>query len=480
MIVEQEKRAFSVASPSAREAIEAVSTEFEPFGEEILSEDPLGWPGYEEKLALTREKIGEGESVVTGEGYVGETPVVIVAFDFRFFGGSVGEATGRKIVEAFARARESRRTVVSLVATGGSRMQEGMRSLIQLQKIADACASARAEGIAHVSVVRHPTTGGIWASLASSADFIIGVKEAAVSFGGTRVRDPGEADDAFTTAGKLASGFMDLEAEAEEVPGALETVVGLLTSEGAGQLSPPEVPRALGYARLPKEAWASVMRARRPQRPKAEAYLDDYFEYRMEISGDRVGGVDRGMLCGFGSRNGETIAFAAQNGTANTAAGFRTVRRLLQLAGRLQMPVLTIIDTPGAGNRVKDEREGVGTAIAELFGTVAGLNVPITSLVIGEGGSGGALALAAPDNLWITPDGYFAVIAPEGAAAIVEKDRTKAREISEHMKLTPQDLVRLGVVRGVAPHRRRPARAIRMSYDAVRRWVRNRSGKERE
>jgi len=221
------------------------------------------------------------------------------------------------------------------------------------------------------------------------------------------------------------------------------------------------------------------MRARRPQRPKAEAYLDDYFEYRVEISGDRVGGVDGGMLCGFGSRHGETIAFAAQNGTANTAAGFRTARRLMQLAGRLQMPVLTIIDTPGAGNRVKDEREGVGTAIAELFGTVAGLNVPITSLVIGEGGSGGALALAAPDNLWITPDAYFAVIAPESAAAIIEKDRSKAREISGRMKLTPQDLVRLGVVRGIAPHRRRPARAIRMSYDAVRRWVRNRSGKER-
>jgi acetyl-CoA carboxylase carboxyl transferase subunit beta len=109
---------------------------------------------------------------------------------------------------------------------------------------------------------------------------------------------------------------------------------------------------------------------------------------------------------------------------------------------------------------------------------VADLSVPITSLVVGEGGSGGALALAAPENLWITPDAYFAVIAPESAAAIVEKDRSKAREISERMKLTPQDLMEIGVVRGVAPHRRRPARAIRMSYDAVRRWVGKR-GRER-
>ena len=480
MIVEQEERTFSVASPSAREAIGAVSTKFEEFGEEVSSRDPLGWPGYEDQLARARERSGERESVVTGETYVGGTPVVILAFDFRFLGGSMGEATGRKIVDAFERARESRRAVVSLVATGGARMQEGMRSLIQLQKIADACMSAHSEGIPHVSVVRDPTTGGAWASLAANADFLIGVKGAAVSFAGSRIREEESTDDAFTATGKHRDGFIDLEVEAEEVPGALETVVGLLSPDETGPLAPPEVPRALGYARLPREAWASIMRARRPQRPKAEAYLDDYFEHRVELSGDRAGGVDGGMLCGFGRRDGgRTIAFVAQNGTANTAAGFRTARRLMELAERLQKPVLTIIDTPGAGNRAADEREGIGTAIAEMFCAVADLSVPITSLVIGEGGSGGALALAAPDNLWITPDGYFAVIAPESAAAIVEKDRSKAREISEHMKLMPQDLVELGVVRGVAPHRRRPARALRMSYDAFRRWVRDRSRKER-
>lgn len=480
MIVEQEKQVYSVASPSAREAIGAVSTEFEEFGVETFSRDPLGWPGYEDQLSRAREKSGEGESVITGGARVGETPVVVIAFDFRFFGGSMGEATGQKIVEAFERARESRRAVVSLVATGGARMQEGMRSLVQLQRIADACMGAREDGIPHISVLRNPTTGGVWASLASSADFIIGVKGAAVSFAGSRVRDAGEAADDFTTAGKLQAGFVDAEAEAGEMPALLEEVVGLLSPDGEGPLAPPGVPRALGYARLPKEAWAAVMRARRPQRPQAEAYLDDYFEYRVNISGDRVGGVDAGMLCGFGRRDGRTIAYAAQNGTANTAAGFRTAKRLLELAEQFQMSVLTIIDTPGAGNGAKDEREGVGTAIAELFCTVAGLSVPITSLVIGEGGSGGALALAAPDNLWITPDGYFAVIAPEGAAAIIEKDRTKARQVSEHMKLRPQDLVELGVVRGVAHHKRRPARALRMSYDAVRKWVRNRSsGKER-
>lgn len=471
MIVEQERRISSVASPSAREAIDAVSTGFTEFEDARLPENPLGWPGYEDSLARAAEKSGESESVLVGEAWVGEVSVVVISFDFRFLGGSIGEAAGSRIVAAFERARESRRPVVSLVATGGARMQEGMCSLVQLQRIADACMRARTAGVPHISVLRNPTTGGVWASMASTADYIIGIEEAAVSFAGSRVREAGDEADDFTSAGKLAAGFIDTEIEAEEVRQTLESAVSLLAPGEERTLAPPELPRALGYTRPPKGAWASVLRARSPERPRAEAYLDDYFESRVEISGDRNGGVDEGMLCGFGLRNGHTIAYAAQNGTANTAAGFRTARRLMQLAERFGMPVLTLIDTPGASNGARDEQEGVGTAIAELFCAVANLGVSIISLVIGEGGSGGALALAAPDNLWITPDGYFAVIAPESAAAIVEKDRDRAEEVSERMKLTPGDLVELGVVRGLAQRRHR-AKRIRMSYDAVRSWVR--------
>ena len=162
------------------------------FKEEVVSEDPLSWPGYEEQLTRARQKSGEKEAVITGEAQVGGTPVVAIAFDFNFLGGSMGEAVGNKICEAFARAKESRSVVVSLIATGGARMQEGMRSLVQLQRIADACTRARAEGVPHVSVLRNPTTGGVWVSLAATADFLIGIKGAAISFAGSRVR---EGDD---------------------------------------------------------------------------------------------------------------------------------------------------------------------------------------------------------------------------------------------------------------------------------------------
>jgi acyl-CoA carboxylase subunit beta len=450
MSAEEESRSDTVASSSAREAIRAVAYGFEEFAEKIVSEDPLGWPGYKEQLARAREKSGETEAVITGEAHIGKTPVIIIAFDFNFLGGSMGEAVGAKVVEAFARARESCRIVVSLIATGGARMQEGMRSLVQLQRIAHACAHARAEGVPHVSVLRHPTTGGVWVSLAASADFLIGVKGAMVSFAGSRVRDENDEGEPFTSTGKHRRGFIDMELEAKDVPEHLATVVSLLSPLGEGPVKPPELPAALGRVSPPEEAWDSVERARSSTRPHATAYLDDYFEERVRISGDRLGGVDESMLCGFGRRKGRTIAYAAQCGAPNSAAGFRTAKRLLDLAQRLRLPVLTLVDTPGAENGEKDEREGVGTAIAELFCTVASSSVPMTSLVIGEGGSGGALAVAAPDNLWITPDGYFAVIAPESAAAILEHDASQAEEISEDMQLMPQDLVRLGVVRGIA------------------------------
>src|SRR5215212_4583480 len=337
MSAEQEGPSFTVASRSAREAIRMVAEGFEEFGKGIVSEDQLDWPGYEEQLARAREKSGEKEAVITGEARIGETPVVIIAFDFNFLGGSMGEAAGAKIVEAFVRAREARRVVVSLIATGGARMQEGMRSLIQLQRIADACARARAEGIPHVSVLRSPTTGGVWVSLAASADFLIGVKGAAVSFAGSRVRDDKEdEDEAFASSGKLRRGFIDMELEAEDVPERLATVVALLSPVRETSPDPPELPAALGRLEPPEEAWDSVERARSLARPHATAYLDNYFEKRVGISGDRVGGVDEGMLCGFGRRKGRTIAYAAQCGASNSAAGFRTAKRVRGLAERVR------------------------------------------------------------------------------------------------------------------------------------------------
>lgn len=212
-----------------------------------------------------------------------------------------------------------------------------------------------------------------------------------------------------------------------------------------------EPPAALGRAAPPATGWDAVTLARDPRRPRAEAYLDAYFTSRESVNGDRAGGTDPGTLCGFGTRDGRTVAYAAQCGTATLPAGYRTAARLIRLADRLGLPVLTLIDTPGAANDAEAERAGAGAAIADLFAAVASARVPVTSLLIGEGGSGGALALAAPGNTWATPDSYFSVIAPELATAILKRPPEETRATAGQLKVRPQDLVSLGVIRGIVP-----------------------------
>ncbi|GAA4668834.1 carboxyl transferase domain-containing protein [Streptomyces chumphonensis] len=407
---------------------------------------PLGWAGYGQALARARDRTGEQEAVVCGTGRVGGVQAVLISFDFGFLGGSLGQRTGDLLEHAHVRARALGLPVVSLIATGGSRMQEGMRALSQLHRVARQSALTRADGLAQVAVVRDPATGGGWATLGAGADVVLALPGAQVGFAGSRVR-PADADPAaYSAEGQRATGHVD----GIVAPGDLRTAVGrwlgLLTRPAAGPARPPA---ALGDARLPASGWAAVRGARAARRPRADAYLDAHFGVREELSGDRCGGVDAGVRCGFGERSGRTVAYAAQLGTPTRPAGFRTVARLIRLAGRLGTPVLTLVDTPGAANDAAAERAGAGPAIAECFAAVAESPVPVTTLVIGQGGSGGALALAAPGRTWVTPDSYFSVIGPEWAAAILKRSPAEVPRTADELRVRPQDLVALGVVEGI-------------------------------
>ncbi|WP_107118962.1 carboxyl transferase domain-containing protein [Streptomyces bungoensis] len=408
---------------------------------------PLGWDGYDASRARAADRTGEEESVVCGTARVHGTEAVLIAFEFGFLGGSLGERTGDRLEAAYTYAREHRLPVVPLIATGGSRMQEGMLALTQLQRVARQSALTREAGLAQVAVLRDPTTGGGWATLGAGADVILALPGAQVGFAGSRVRPPDADPSAYTAEAQVAAG----SADAVVPPGDLRETLGLwlrLLTGSAGEAGPPH---ALGATALPGTGWEAVTRARSPERPRARAYLDAFFSRRVAISGDRCGGTDPdGVLCGFGERDGRTVAYAAQTGAATRPAGYRTAARLIRLADRLGVPVLTLVDTPGAANDAEAERQGAGAAIAEVFGAVAAARVPVTTLVIGEGGSGGALALAAPGNTWVTPDGYFSVIAPELAAAILKRPVSEIEATAGQLRLRPQDLVELGVVRGIA------------------------------
>ena len=446
---------MTAARLTAREAIALVTDAFDelPHRERHFAPDaPLGWPGYDALRARAAERTGEAESVVCGTASVEGTRAVLIAFEFGFLGGSLGERTGDRIEGAYMYARQHRLPVVPLVATGGSRMQEGMLALTQLQRVARQSALLREAGLPQIAVLRDPTTGGGWATLGAGADVTLALPGAQVGFAGSRVR-PADADPAaYTAEAQVAAGSADAVVPAKELRETLGRWLRLLTAPSD---EPAPVPDALGASDLPATGWDAVRRARSPERPRAARYLDAYFTDRVAISGDRCGGADPdGMLCGFGSHGGRTVAYAAQTGAATRPAGYRTATRLIRLADRLGIPVLTLVDTPGAANDAEAERQGAGPAIAELFGAVATARTPLTTLVIGEGGSGGALAAAAPGRTWATPDSYFSVIAPELAAAILKRPPQEVETTAGQLRIRPQDLEELGVIRtgdGQAP-----------------------------
>ncbi|MFI1535917.1 carboxyl transferase domain-containing protein [Streptomyces anandii] len=443
---------------TARQAIALVTDDFtelaDPSGKS-KPDGPLGWRGYDTARARAAERTGEHESVVCGTANLGGTRAVLISFEFGFLGGSLGERTGDRLESAHAHARAHRLPVVPLVATGGSRMQEGMLALTQLQRVARQSALTRAAGLPQIAVVRDPTTGGGWATLGAGADVVLALPGAQTGFAGSRVR-PADADPAaYTAEAQFAAGSADAIVPPGELRATLSLWLRLLTTPSATEAPPPHALPTPGDGTrptLPATGWEAVRRARDDGRPRAERYLDAYFERRADISGDRCGGRDDGVLCGFGEREGRTVAYAAQTGTATRPAGYRTAARLVRLADRLAIPVLTLVDTPGAANDAEAERQGAGPAIADLFAAVAEARTPITTLVIGEGGSGGALALAAPGNTWATPDSYFSVIAPELAAVILKRPPEQAPATADELRVRPQDLLALGVVRGIAGH----------------------------
>ncbi|NGN66133.1 acetyl-CoA carboxylase [Streptomyces sp. A7024] len=439
--------------PTARDLIASVTDHFTELTVPPTpqpADGPLGWPGYDTQRTRAAARTGETESVVCGTARIGGVDTTLIAFEFGYLGGSLGERTGDRLEAAFTRARELRTPVVSLIATGGSRMQEGMRALIQLRRIAEQSAHTRAAGLPQVAVAYDPTTGGGWATLGAGADVTLAVPGAQIGFAGSRVRPPDADPAAYTAEDQHAHGHVDAVVPQDDLPQELARWLRLLTNPSREPADPPHALTGDGTSRPTGSGWTAVLRARAAERPRAGAYLDAYFTHRVTLSGDRCGGTDDGVTCGFGDHPTHgTIAYAAQLGTATRPEGYRTIARTIRLADRLRIPVLTLVDTPGAANDTEAERRGAGPAIAEVFAAVAESRTPITTLVIGEGGSGGALALTAPGRTWLTPDSYFSVIAPELATAILKRPPTATESTADDLRLRPQDMVDLGLAEGV-------------------------------
>ncbi|MEU5553078.1 acetyl-CoA carboxylase carboxyltransferase subunit alpha [Micromonospora sp. NPDC047793] len=446
---------------------------FQPLSDRAAEVDPIGFVDvlpYPHRLTAARADTGLPEAVLCGTATVGRYRCALAVMDFRFLGGSLGCAVGELITRTAEEALAAGVPLVLVTASGGARMQEGALSLMQMATVSQAIAALREAGLLTVSVLTDPTYGGVAASFATCTDLVIAESGARMGFAGPRVirqvtgRDLPEG---FQTAEfLLRHGQVDMVVPRHALRARLTTLLAAAAGgRRPGVASPSSRPADPGPDPEPvtRDAWATVRLARHPARPTTLDYLESAFDGFTELHGDRLGGdcpavvgglarLDGRHLMVIGHQKGHTSAeLVARNFGMASPAGHRKALRLMRLAARLGLPVVTLVDTPGADPGVAAEEHGQAAAIAENILTMSVLPTPVVTVVTGEGGSGGALALAVADRVLMLQHAVYSVISPEGCAAILWPGRTAAPQAARALKLTAPDLVRLGIVDEVVP-----------------------------
>ncbi|MFB4304036.1 acetyl-CoA carboxylase carboxyltransferase subunit alpha [Actinomadura sp. NTSP31] len=437
---------------------------FAEFGAEVAGRDPLGFAdrrSYAERLAEAAEATGEREAVVCGTAELHGRPVVLAVLDFSFMGGSMGTGAGEKVALAAERSLRDAAPLIVVTASGGARMQEGILSLLQMAKTAQAMARLHEAGVLSVCLLTDPTYGGVSASFAMLGGIVLAESQAMVGFAGPRVVEqtirqqlpPGFQTSEFL----LEHGLVDRVVPRAETRSLLGRLLALHErapgAAAAGAVAP----------RRPREAdpWQVVQEARDGARPTALDYLRDAFDDFVELHGDRAFADDPAIVAGvariegrpvvvIGHQKGhDTKELIARNFGMPHPEGHRKALRMLDHAARYRLPVVTLIDTAGAFPGVEAEERGQSAAIAELIMRSSRLPVPIVSVVTGEGGSGGALALATGDRLLMLERSFYSVISPEGCAAILWRSPQAAPQAARALRITAGDLLELGVADGV-------------------------------
>lgn len=482
---------------------------YEELDAALVGTNPLKFPGYAKKLSENAKKTGLREAVVCAIGKIGGVRCVVCVLDSRFLMGSMGEAVGERITRAVERATAERLPLVIFSASGGARMQEGIYSLMQMAKTSAAIARHGEAGLLFVSVMTNPTTGGVTASFASLGDIIVSEPGALIGFAGPRVIEQTirqQLPDGFQRAEYLLEhGFLDAIVPRDGLAAWLKDVISLHAQGGGGSaqvIAPAEEkpdstdgaqPSEGHVASESRQATAKLAQsaqnaasamakgvrtmlsnvsmppykrvelARSAERPNADYFIDTLFECFVELHGDRLDSDDHSICGGIGLFHGLPVTVIAQckgktleenierNFGMPNPQGYRKAQRLAREAEKFGRPIITIVDTPGAYPGLEAEQKGQGEAIARSIELFSMLKVPVVALFIGEGGSGGALALGVANRIVMLENAVYSILSPEGFAAILWKDSSRAKEAASVMKLTAADIVAAGVADEVVP-----------------------------
>ena len=478
---------------------------FEEWDTGLSTENPLHMIGYPDKIKALQDKTKLDEAVVTGKARIGENEVALMVMDGRFLMASMGEVVGEKIARGVERATKEKLPVIIFTCSGGARMQEGMTSLMQMAKTSAALKRHSDAGLLYITVLTDPTTGGVTASFAMLGDIILAEPKALIGFAGPRVieqtihkklpkgfqrsefllkhgfidkiverKDMKTVLEQILTMHRLTtkhSGIVKNTGAVSEIKTDLNTVnpsskredVQAVSNKNAGKSRKQKLSLAQKKRAGEKTAWERVLTSREKDRPVGEDYSYGLFEEFIEFHGDRNFGDDAAICGGIAYFQGKPVTVIAQMKGKSTAEniarnfgmpepeGYRKALRLMKQAEKFHRPIICFVDTPGAFCGMEAEERGQGEAIARNLYEMSALKTPILSILIGEGGSGGALAMAVADEVWILENAVYSILSPEGYAAILWKDGSQAARAAKAMKLTSYDLYKAGFVEKIIP-----------------------------
>lgn len=457
----------------ARRRVEKIADEgtFEEWDHGLNAGNPLSFPGYEEKVKALQEKTNLDEAVMTGKAQINGNEVVLGICDGRFMMASMGWAVGEKIARAVERATEEKLPVIIFACSGGARMQEGIVSLMQMAKTSAVLKKHSDAGLLYISVLTNPTTGGVTASFAMLGDVILAEPNALIGFAGPRVIEQTigqKLPEGFQKSEFLLEhGFIDRIVEREEMKEVLASILSMHKIEENGEDWRQECCQNEGEEkRVPYKgltSWERVQISRRKDRPVGSDYIHTLFTDFIELHGDRYFKDDKAIIGGIARFHGMPVTVIAQERGTTTKEnilrnfgmpspdGYRKALRLMKQAEKFHRPVICFVDTPGAFCGIEAEERGQGEAIARNIYEMSGLKTPVVSIVIGEGESGGALAIATADEVWMLENSIYSILSPEGFASILWKDSKRAKEAAGVMKLTANHLKSMEIVEQVIP-----------------------------
>ena len=444
-----------IDSGSFKEINKNLSSNFEQIAQEELE-------NYDEKIKSDQFRTGLDEAAVTGTAKVNGKQITVIALDFGFLGGSMGLIVGEKIALAYELAAKKQFPVITIINSGGTRVQEGVISLMQMSKTVSAANLLKNSNIPMISILCNPSTGQVMSSFATLSDIIIGEPGAKIGYSSYRKlrnKNPDESKDQYTSEGFLKRGFVDLVINREDLKYQISTLIDILKPKYSYKSKKIKITKNKNLKF--NNALESLKISRNIDRPKASIYINNIFSDFIELHGDRINDDDDSVIIGLGKILNEPFILIAQERKIITKSnnnvvrnyknkiipsGFRKANRALKLAEKFKIPCLCLVDAVYPELSLKSEYSGLAFSISELISTKLNLETPILSVIIGEGGSETALAFSIADSIMMQKNSIFTPLSPEEAAKIKLGDSRKVKEISNIMKFTSEDCLKLGII----------------------------------